>query len=90
MNNATINESLPSSADRLGQERDKSDVSSRSLPISAEALSAQIDDLSERVSQLYARSNAQITRAVQPIPSLATIALASFIAGYLCRTLREM
>lgn len=88
MNDVTTNESLPSSVDKLGQERDTSP--SGVLPISAEALSAQIDDLSERVSQLYARSNAQITRTVEPIPSLAIIALGSFIAGYFYRTLREM
>lgn len=89
MNDVTSNGSLPSAADGLGGESADTSSGRSESPISAEALHARIEELSERVGQIYTRSNMQVTRAVDPIPSLLVTGLAGFAAGYLCRASRD-
>jgi pheromone shutdown protein TraB len=89
MNDVSTNDTLPSAAESLGNDDARSNLhQAASSAISAEALSAKVDELSERVGRLYSSANTTISRGVDPIPSLTVVAAAGFVAGYVCAWLR--
>jgi hypothetical protein len=89
MNDVSTNDTLPSAADNLSNDDARSKLHEvASSAISAEALSAKVEELSERVDQFYGRANTTITRGVDPIPSLTVVAVAGFVLGYVCAWLR--
>ncbi len=89
MNDVSTNDTLSSAADNLDNDDTRPKLyEAESYAISADALSAKVNELSERVGRLYSRTNTTITRRVDPIPSLAVVAAAGFVAGYACAWLR--
>ncbi len=89
MNDVTTNGMLPSAADSMGDNgaRLNSDNEEASSVISAEALSAKVDELSERVGQLYNRANTRVTRRVDPIPFAGGCGGGFWFRGRLCSRL---
>lgn len=93
MSNINNNDARPSAADNLGAAEPGGsgtmDALRAKAAAGAETVQSTIDDVQERAGQIYTRGNVAVTRAVDPIPSLVLVAAASFLAGYVCASMRH-
>lgn len=94
MSDINSNTSRPSAADSMagGSEQGPAgtmDALRAKAAAGTEALQEKIGDVQERAGQAYTRGNVAVTRAVDPIPSLALVAAAGFLAGYICGAMRH-
>lgn len=93
MSDISKNDARPSAADSMGGSgQGQSSAMERlrsTAAAGAETVQSKMEDVQERAGQMYTRGNVAVTRAVDPIPSLALVAAASFLAGYLCASMRQ-
>ncbi len=91
MSEITTNSVLPSAADNMGEKVLQSGPGKNRVfsTISAEALSYKSGRTKRaRRPSLQSSKHRCHSRNVEPIPSLAAVAVAGFAAGYLCALLR--